>query len=164
MNVRMAGSTSYDSYIMQMNQFNDSVTRLKEMAKRLTPMTYPKVHFSEEQEILILKQRQVTIDGYEVMVCYSEADYEKYLLKSLQLQSAQQGPFLPFTVVCKLGRIFLGPNNLSYIEFFRNNRKVYCWTVKCRGDNVLPPGSKAKSSSYEGFKFAILHPGSVDLF
>ena len=134
------------------------------MARQLVPLTYPKVHFSEEQEILILKQRQLTIDGYDVIVCYSEADYEKYLLRSLQIQSAQHGPFLPFTIVCKLGKIFLGSDNLSYIEFFRNNRKVYCWTVKCRGENILPPGSKTRPGSYEGFKFRILHPGSVDLF
>ncbi len=149
---------------MQMNHFHKNVANLKVMAKRLVHLTYPKVNFSEEQEILLLKQRQLTIDGYDVIACYSEADYDKYLLRSLQIQSAQCGPFLPFNIVCKLGRIFLGTDNLSYIEFFRNNRKVYCWTVKCQGENVIPPGVKTKPCTYEGFNFGILHPGSVDLF
>lgn len=160
----MVRSTFCELIYILMDKFNDNVVRLKEMAKSLIPMTYPRVPFKEEQEILLWKQRQMTVDGYEIMVCYSEADYNKYILKSVQLQSAQQGAFLPFTVVCKMGRIFLGSVHLSYIEFFRNNRKVYCWTTKCQGDVVLPPGGKSKSGSYEGFKFVIMQPGSVDLF
>ena len=147
-----------------MSQFYERVDSIKRIAKRLIPLTYPRVQFSEEQEIIFLKQRQITIDGYDVMVCYSEADYEKNFLRSLQIQSIQNGPFLPFTVVCKLGKIFLGTYGLSYIEFFRNNRKVYCWTVKYQGEHVLPPGNKTKPYSYEGFKFGLIHPGSIDLF
>lgn len=155
-----------DSYIGMMEQLQENISHLKTMARKLMPLTFPQVPFEEEQEILIFKQSQFMIDGYEVMVCYSEADYRDhgdYLLKSLQIQSTN-APFLPFIVVCKLGKAFLGPENLSYIEFFRNNRKVYCWTVKYRGESVLPPGNKTKPGFYEGFKFRILHPGSVDLF
>jgi len=136
---------------------------MKHMARRLVPRTFPVVEFEEEQDVLVLKQHTDVIDGYDVTLCYSEADYEKYLLKSLQIQSIH-APFLPFNLVCKIGRAFLGSNNLSYIEFFRGNKKVYCWTVKARNGRLLPPGKKSKLGSFEGFEFSILSPGSVDLF
>lgn len=140
-----------------------SIQQMKSMARRLLPYTFPTVHFKEEQDVLLLKQKRMIVDGYEVTLCYSEADYEKYYLKSLQIQSSQ-APFLPFTLVCKIGKMFLGKKNLSYIEFFRGNRKVYCWTVKVKNGKMLPPGKKTKPGYYEGFQFSILHPGSVDLF
>jgi hypothetical protein len=136
---------------------------MRKMAKMLLPHTYPVVPFSEEQEVLVLKQRTLLVDGYDIIVCYSEADYEEYLLKSLQIQ-ASKAPFLPMALICKVGRAFLGSRNLSYIEFFRGNKKVYCWTVKARNGRILPPGKKTEPGSYEGFEFNILHPGSVDLF
>ncbi len=146
-----------------MSDLAKSVDEMKAVARLLIPYTFPKVPFEEEQEILALKYRGMTVDGYDVTVCYSEADYGDYTLKSLQIQSAQS-PFLPFHLICKIGRIFLGSNGLSYIEFFRNNRKVYCWTVKSRNGNPLPPGKKTKRGVFEGFEFRILHPGSVDLY
>jgi len=140
-----------------------SIQQMKSLARSLLPYTFPTVPFKEEQDILVLKQKCMVVDGYEVTLCYSEADYPKYSLKSLQVQSSQ-APFLPFTLVCKVGKMFLGKKNLSYIEFFRGNRKVYCWTVKVKNGRMLPPGKKTKPGSYEGFQFSILHPGSVDLF
>ena len=140
-----------------------TVNQMKSMARMLIPHTFPKVDFEHEQDVAILKQKTITVDGYEVVVCYSEALYPEYILKSIQIQS-YYAPFLPFVVVCKLGKYFLGTNNLSYIEFFRNNRKVYCWTIKTRNGQLLPPDKKTKFGSYEGFEFRILHPGSVDLF
>lgn len=146
-----------------MNSLSDKIQEMQDMATLLLPWTFPTVTFEEEQDVLVLKQRSMTIDGYDVTLCYSEADYEKYFLKSLQVQSSQ-APFLPFNLVCKIGQEFLGNKNLSYIEFFRGNRKVYCWTVKVRNGVKLPPGKKTKLGTYEGFNFNILQPGSVDLF
>lgn len=136
---------------------------MKTMSNRLVHLTFPKVDFKDEQEVLILKQRNMTLDGYELLVCYSKADYGEYFLESLQVQSLY-APFLPFTMVCKIGRAFLGCQHLSYIEFFRNNRKVYCWTVKSRDERPLPPDKKTKPGIYEGFEFNILQPGAVDLY
>jgi hypothetical protein len=139
------------------------VEEMKGMAEWLIPFTFPEVIFSEEQEVLPLKQRNITLDGYEMIICYSKANYSSYFLESLQIQS-YYSPFLPFTLVCKLGRAFLGKDNLSYIEFFRNGRKVYCWTIRSRDGRSLPPGNKSKMGSYEGFAYNILQPGSIDLF
>ena len=146
-----------------MSDLKTTVKQMKSMARLLIPHTFPKVPFEHEQEVSVLKQRTLTVDGYEIVVCYSEALYPDYVLKSIQIQSYYT-PFLPFVLVCKLGKVFLGTNNLSYIEFFRNNRKVYCWTIKTRNGRLLPPDKKTKPGNYEGFEFRILHPGSVDLF
>lgn len=136
---------------------------MKGMAELLVPHTFPVVDFKAEQDIILLKQRSIVVDGYEIVVCFSRADYGDYFLESLQLQSAF-APFLPFNIVCKLGRAFLGSENLSYIEFFRNNRKVYCWTLKSRNGRPLPPDKKTLPGCYEGFEYSVLSPGSVDLF
>jgi len=152
-----------NTYIFDMGNLEKIVDEMSAMAKQLIPYTFPQVEFKEEQEVLVLKQRQITVDGYDTTVCFSEADYNDYILLSLQVQSVQ-APFLPFTLVCKMGQAFLGFHHLSYIEFFRNNKKVYCWTIKKKNGNLMRPGKKTKAASYEGFDFRILHPGSVDLF
>lgn len=146
-----------------MGKLSQTAKEMRSLARLLVPHTYPKVKFEHEQEVAVLKQRRITVDGYEIVVCYSEALYPDYMLKSIQIQSYHT-PFLPFVLVCKIGQIFLGADGLSYIEFFRNNRKVYCWTIKTRNGRLLPPDEKTKLGNYEGFQFRILHPGSVDLF
>lgn len=143
--------------------FSQEVQDMKRMGEMLIPHTFPLVDFKIEQDILIFKQKVFIVDGYEILVCYSKADYEDYFLESVQVQSVF-APFLPFIIVCKLGRAFLGSHNLSYIEFFKNNRKVYCWTIKLRDDRLLPPDKENKPGSYEGFEYNILQPGTVDLF
>ena len=97
------------------------VAEMKRMAELLVPYTFPKVNFEEEQEVVILKQRNLSIDGYHVLICLSKADYGDYFLESLQIQSIYS-PFLPFNLVCKIGQIFLGTEHLSYVEFFRRNK------------------------------------------
>jgi hypothetical protein len=137
------------------------VNDMKRISEILIPYTYPMVSYGEEQEVLPLKQRVIKIDGYETVACYSLASYKKHILESLQIQSIYS-PFLPFVVVCKLGRVFLGGEHLSYIEFFKEMRKIYCWTVK-REDGIAVPPKKSVAGDYEGFKYRILNPGSAEL-
>lgn len=148
---------------MEHKSLDQAVTEMKGLAETLLPFTYPTVSFDDEQDILMLKQRQILVDGYDLLVCYSKADYSEYLLESLQVQSTN-APFLPFTIVCKLGCAFLGDENLQFIDFFRNNRKVYCWTLKSRNGRLLPPDKRSKPGDFEGFEYTLLHPGTVDLF
>lgn len=149
--------------VMINNVLQQDVNEMKGMADLLIPYTFPRVDFKVEQEVLLLKQRSITVDGYDIIACYSKADYGHYFLESLQLQAIYTS-FLPFTLICKLGRVFLGSSNLSYVEFFKNSRKVYCWTIKSRDGRSLLPDNQTKPGSYEGFEFNILQPGSVDLF
>lgn len=138
------------------------IEEMRRLSEILLPYTYPVVAtFEEEQEILPLKQRAIKVDGYDLIVCFSQADYGKYILESLQIQSIYT-PFLPFSLVCKVGRMFMGSKHLSYVEFFKDIRKIYCWTVK-RENGVAVPPTKSQPGNYEGFKYRILNPGSAEL-
>lgn len=139
-----------------------AVDCMKAMSDELIQYTFPKVSFEEEHKVLCLKQRVVCFDGYEVILCYSKADYKQYMLETLQIQSLKTS-FLPFNVICKIGKLFMGKDNLSYIDFFRNNNKVYCWVIKSFENKKLLPGKRSRLTNYEGFKFYLLHPKSVDL-
>lgn len=141
----------------------DSINSMKSMADLLIPNTYPKVSFLEEQQVLCLKQRTIIIDGYDVLVCFSRADYEKYILETVQIQSPYV-PFLPFNLICKIGKLFLGKENLGYVDFFRYNRKVYCWVCKVNDGVCVPTNLNLAITSYEGFEFSLLDPSTVDLF
>lgn len=160
----MERSGQSDVYIPSMTpEIQNTIDSMKAMADQLLPHTFPNVSFEEEQQVLCMKQRTIQVDGYDLLVCFSRADYKKHILETLQIQSPQV-PFLPFNIVCKTGQLFMGQKDLAYIDFFRNNRKVYCWANKSLGDKRLPPNNKARPTSYEGFQFHLLHPGSVDLF
>lgn len=147
---------------MKTTSLQQVIEGMKTLAISLIPHTFPNVSFEHEQDVLVLKQRRVKVDGYDITVCYSRADYEKHFLDTLQIQNSSS-PFLPFSLVCKLGRAFLGEQNLSYVDFVRDNKKVYCWTLRVRDEQPLPPYKKSKMSSYEGFEYSILSPGMVNL-
>ena len=160
----MERSGLYDEYIPMMNtEIQIIIDSMKSMADHLIPYSFPVVSFKAEEEILCLKQRIVKFDGYDAIVSYSKADYgENVLVETLQIQSPQV-PFLPFNVVCKIGVLFFGKTDLSYVDFFKYNRKVYCWVVKSLDGNRLPPHKESKQTSFDGFNFYVLPPGSVDL-
>ncbi len=143
-------------------ELEETIMSMKDMAKLLVPNTFPLVSFDEELAVLCLKQRNIRIDGYEVCLCFSRAQYDGYYLDSLQMQSCQS-PFMPFNLVCNIGQSFLGKENLFYVDFFKNNKKVYCWAVKTANGNILPPGENATATSYEGFEYHVLSPGTINI-
>lgn len=153
----------YEEYINHMSPLEKTISEMRAMAKRLVPHTWPLAEFEEEQDVLCLKQRLITIDGYRINVCLSRADYGNHFLDSLQVQP-YHGPFLPFNVVCKLGKAFLGHGLLSYIDFFKSDKKVYCWAIKHVEGRLLPPSERSNPAEFEGYRFQVLHPGTVDLF
>lgn len=140
---------------------NDEVNEMKNMAVALMPYTFPAVALAVEKDTLILKQRTLTVDGYDILTVFSRSQYTDYVLETLQLQSVSC-PFLPFGMVCKLGRAFLGDFNLSYVEFFKGSKKIYCWTLRSVDGRSLVP-DPADKGEFEGFKFSLLQPGIVDL-
>ena len=143
------------------NKLSKHVSEMGCMADILVPHTFPMVDYEEEQEVLILKQRKITVDGYEVVVALSRANYKKHHLMSFQVQSATS-PFLPFNFVCNLARVFLGPRHLSYVEFLKDGRKAYCWTLRITSNGrYLLPSKETEPSIYEGFEYNVLNP-SVD--
>jgi hypothetical protein len=139
------------------------IKEMKKVAEHLVPYTFPLVEFYFEQDVLLLKQRNIYVDGHNLFVCFSKANYSEYFLESLQIQSFYT-PFLPFDTVCKLGRLFLGEKNISFVEFIKNNKKIYCWTLKTKNGISLPPDDVKSYGNYEGFEYSILKSDSIDLF
>ena len=146
-----------------MNSLQKTINEMRSMADLLIPNTWPLADFEEEQDVLCLKQRVIEVDGYEVNVCLSRADYGDCLLDSLQIQS-YHAPFLPFNIVCKIGQMFMGKNVLSFIDFFRDDKKVYCWAIKHKDGRLMIPPQESSEAEFEGYKYRILDPGTVDLF
>jgi hypothetical protein len=130
------------------------ISEMKAIAKTLMPNSFPKATVEEDQEIICLRTRQLIIDGFDVAVTLGMADYDKFQLESLQLHGIHT-PFLPFSLVCKIARRFLGTQHLSYTDFMKDNRKIYCWTIRKKGTRVVPI-KKTASDSYEGFTYNVL--------
>ena len=142
---------------------NDHVNEMKALAKRLVPYTYPNVPYQEEFEILPLKIRTFVVDGYHISATYNCVCYKKSMIESVQIQGIYT-PFLPFILVCKIGKAFLGSENLGYIEFMRDKKKIYCWTVHFKQGHTVPPKRKSTLGNFEGLDYRILHPGVVNLY
>lgn len=140
------------------------ITEMRNLGEVLVPYNYPLAPAEWESDINILKMREITVDGYTVVAHYSKADYETHYLETLQLLG-KNCPFLPFCLVCKLGSKFLGQDGLSLIEFFRDNRKVYCWTLTVDRDGQPIPNPyepETEHCTYEGFSYHYMHPSQVN--
>ncbi len=148
-----------------MNDLKKTVGEMLRMGELLIPHTYPASSLEEEKTIKILKQRELVVDGYDVVVSYSKADYKNHYLEILQIQGLYV-PFLPFNLICKLGRLFLGSDCLSIIEIMKSNNKLYCWTLYKNKDGscIVPPETESKKCSFEGFEFSSLNPDAVNFY
>lgn len=148
---------------MHEKSLSQHVEEMGRIGDMLIPYTYPNVEFDEEYVVLPLKCKTITVDGYDLAINYSKSDYKKYMTVSLQIQSVYT-PFLPFSLVCKIARAFLGSEHLSYIDFIKNNKKIYCWTVRLKNGTPVAISNKSKPTIYEGFAYSVLKHGSVNLY
>ena len=142
------------------------VKEMKAVGEVLMPFNFPQVPFNAEDDLSIFKARHAVIDGYRVFVHYQKSDYGEYLIETLQINNST-APFLPFQLICKLGKRFLGHRHLSLIEFFKENRKIYVWSVCMdrKGSPVeIPNVTRVEPCEFEGFKYSYLQPSQVDFF
>lgn len=111
------------SYLSNLYNFNleEEVENSKKMAKIIEGVFY-------DANVDVLRTRLIVVEGMEILVNY----FESGSVKVLQLAGRYQ-IFLPFTLVCNIGMMFLG-NDLIYQEFFQNanplsglSRKTYIW-------------------------------------
>jgi hypothetical protein len=144
--------------------FDEVVKNMKSLAVMLMPHNYPQNPMALfEEDLEIFKEREVVIDGYSVILYYQISNYEIYHLKSLQVHN-KIGPFLPFNVVVKIAKKFLGTEQLSLIEVFKSNKKIYCWSVATdEKDNPVetPYISDAQPCEFEGLKYLYITPAEV---
>ena len=151
---------------MKITNLNKHIEEMKKMGDHLVPHTFPQASLEAEKDIKTLKQRSITVDGYDIVVCYSKSEYDDNFLETLQIQ-AEHYPFLPFNVVCKLGVKFLGDDCLSLIEVVKSGRKLYCWTIavdKEDGQRIIPDEEASVPCSYEGLDFSSVNPDSVNFY
>jgi hypothetical protein len=139
---------------------------LRKVSDYLVPYNFPLGEMELEDEIGALKRIEMTVDGYDVVVCFNKADYEDYYLETFQIFS-RHSIYLPFHLVVKLACKMLGAAYLSFIEFYQDNRKVYCWSV-CVDDNGKairsPHEDESVSKEYQGFAYKQMHPSQINLY
>lgn len=140
------------------------VKQIRAFGEFLMPYNYPQRSPQDEEDIVCLKIREVTIDGYSLVLFYSKSDYDKHYLEVVQV-TGKYIPFLPFSLVCKVGRKFLGDKELSYVDFLKEDKKIYCWTVfRDKKNNAIPvPYVKEDVADhfYEGLNYKSLKAHNV---
>jgi hypothetical protein len=140
------------------------VQEMKSFGTFLMAYNHPRVPQKDEEEVNFIKTRDVYVDGYNVILHYNKADYGTHYLETLQVLS-KYSPFLPFSLVCKIGKKFFGESNLSLVEVFKDNRKVYCWTkITDAEGNAVVGQIEQEARSYEGFSFRLMNPKSVNFY
>jgi hypothetical protein len=148
-----------------MGRFDDAVAQIKRLGDILVPYNFPQNDPSLEDDLNAIKVRRMVVDGYGISLYYSKADHNDFVLETVQLY-ANNHPFLPFSLVVKVGRAFLGSDKLALIEFMRVDRKIYCWTVyrNYQGEAIDPPHEDLKHLNYEGFEYTYLNPAQVNFY
>lgn len=142
------------------------IDQMKTIGDRLVEYNWPQGPPQLEQHINVLKMRDLDVDGYPVTVHFGRADYDKSYLETLQIMS-RNGVFLPFHLVAKLGKKFLGSHHLYLVEVFKDGRKIYCWTVTLdkHGRPIDPPNQQyAEDCVYDGFKYRYMYPQHVNFY
>ena len=142
------------------------VKEMKSLGNWLIPYNFPQSPIETEDDISTLKIRETYVDGYSVFLHYCKAQYEDCYLLTFQV-FGKYAPFLPFCLVCKLAKKFLGEHELSLVEIFREGRKLYCWTVILDFDNnpiPTPHRVPTKQCNYEGLHYSQMKSDMVHFF
>jgi hypothetical protein len=147
--------------------FDEIVKNMKSLGDRLIPYTYPQTFSSLfDSDLDVFREREVYLDGYSLMVYYQKSDFGDYFFKTVQIYN-RVGPFLPFNIVFKVATKFLGTKDLSLVEIFKSNRKVYCWSLATdHFDAPIDPPYETKGEycHFEGFSYFYITPSYVNFY
>lgn len=149
-----------------MSKFDSKMDALRNLAMGLVPYNFPLGPVELEYYIAPLKRTEMDIDGYSVVVHFNRASYNDHYLESFQVYN-KYAPFLPFCLVTKMARKALGSHHLSLVEFYQEDRKVYCWSVclDTRGRPIASPmKERSDSRVFEGFHYAYMTPEQLNLY
>ena len=153
--------------MIKTKRIDEHIEEMRAIGEILMPHNFPKVSHQEEETVNVFKDRDVTVDGYEVTICYNKSDCDNHYVEHCQVFS-RSAPFLPFHLVCKLAQKFLGDRHLSLVEVFRDNRKIYCWTVAIdkNGEAIEQPYKETlmEECTFEGFRYTYMNPKTVDFY
>lgn len=140
--------------------------KLITMGRQLVEYTFPQAPQQLENSIFPWRLEETIVDGYYVVLHYTYLLHEDgFFVESIQIHG-KHDPFLPFHVVVKIAQRFLGTNNLSLLELFKENRKIYCWSCFLDKDGkVLEPqtGSDYQAHVFEGFRYNYVDSSQIHL-
>jgi len=151
---------------MYHTSLDEIVIKMKNMGQLLIPYNWPMNTMGDEDDISLLKTLPTTVDGYEVFVHYNKSDHEDYYLETIQI-FGQKIPFIPFCVVCKIAKKFLGVDFVYFFELIQENKKIYIWVICTNKDGVPIENPKQKNAEimeYDGFKYRIMETDSVQFY
>lgn len=136
---------------------NTIVKDLKRASQLIIKFTYPKSSTTEEAEFDFLRSSRACIDGFLLNIYYTKSDYDEHVFETVQIVG-EYSPFIPFHVVFKIGKAFLGEQNLSLTEFFQKNRKVYCWNMITNNDGEQMSSDllRGEKCDFEGCKYTYI--------
>lgn len=143
-----------------------TIDRMKKLGETLSSKTFPNCEIGEDEDLILLKSTEILIDGYTLILFYSVSDYHDHKIKTLQIYSKNHH-FLPFNVVCKMAKKFLGEKYISLIELFVNNRKVYCWASICdEKDNPVmnPYSNQYTEKEFEDFNYFLMETDKINFY
>jgi hypothetical protein len=149
-----------------MSNFDEKIEIMRGLAHQLVPYNFPLGPVELEYHIAPLKRCEAVVDGYSVVFHINRAMYNDHYLETFQVYN-KYAPFLPFCLVTKLAKKVLGGNFLSLVEFYQDDRKIYCWSV-CIDDRGRPISSPIKEKSkprvFEGFEYMYMTPEQLNLY
>jgi hypothetical protein len=149
-----------------MAKFDEKIEIMKNLASDLVQYNFPMGPVEMEYHIAPLKKCEVEVDGYTIVFHFNRALYQDHYLETFQLYN-KYAPFLPFHLVAKLAKKVLGGHFLSLIEFYQEDRKVYCWSVclDIRGRPIMSPiKEKTVTMVFEGFEYMYMNPEQLNLY
>lgn len=148
------------------DKLKDIVADMREFGEKMIPYNVPKGKKENEEDIGIFKSRNIVVDGYEIRAYYTISDFDSHRTEILQLWGVY-APFLPFTLICKLAKEFLGDSHLTLVEMFKDDRKIYCWTVNVDSDGKpieSPYEVDVEECMFEGLNYLYIDPSQVNFY
>jgi hypothetical protein len=149
-----------------MSKFDSKIDIFRNLGERLVPYNFPSGPVELEYYIAPLKKAEVEVDGYTVVFHLNRASYQDHYLETFQVFN-KYAPFLPFHLVTKLARKVLGGHLLSLVEFYQDDKKIYCWSVCLDGRGRPMPSpvkEKSKQCIFEGFNYSYMTPEQLNLY
>lgn len=149
-----------------MSDFDGRLENLRNLSSDLVPYNFPLGPVELEYYLSPLKKSEAVVDGYSLVFHFNRASYNDHFLESFQVYN-KHAPFLPFCLVTRLARKALGSHHLSLVEFYQEDRKVYCWSV-CLDSRGRPIASPMKERTdlrvFEGFGYSYMKPEQLNLY
>ncbi len=142
-----------------------TIREMKNLGETLVPYSFPKVSNQDEDQISLLKTRDVVVDGYPVVVHYNQCRNGDRTQETFQCLGVK-APFLPFTLVIKLAVRFLGKSDLFFVNPVINNKRVYVFTIhRDRDGNMVQPTHKVvREITYDDVTIQVIDPAHVNFF